>query len=68
MGAADPQQRRQRTLDGVKRLLFRESEVQPVVLVFEDLNWTDAETQTLLDSLVDSLSGARILLLVSYPP
>jgi class 3 adenylate cyclase/tetratricopeptide (TPR) repeat protein len=64
----DPQQRRQRTLDGVKRLLFRESEVQPVLLVFEDLNWADAETQTLLDSLVDSLPSSRILLLVSYRP
>jgi len=64
----DPQQRRQRTLDGVKRLLFRESEVQPVLLVFEDLNWIDAETQTLLDSLVNGLPGSRILLLVSYRP
>ena len=64
----DPQQRRQRMLDGVKRLLLRESEVQPVLLVFEDLHWIDAETQTLLDSLVDSLPGSRILLLVSYRP
>jgi class 3 adenylate cyclase/tetratricopeptide (TPR) repeat protein len=64
----DPQQRRQRTLDGVKRLLFRESEVQPIVLVFEDLNWIDAETHTLLDRLVHSLPDSRMLLLVSYRP
>jgi predicted ATPase len=34
----DPPQRRQRTLDGLKRLLLRESEMQPVLLVFEDLH------------------------------
>jgi class 3 adenylate cyclase len=34
----DPPQRRQRTLDGLKRLLLRESQMQPVLLVFEDLH------------------------------
>ena len=64
----DPPQRRQRTLDALKRLLLRESQVQPLLLVFEDLHWTDAETQALLDSLVESLPTARLLLLVNYRP
>jgi class 3 adenylate cyclase/tetratricopeptide (TPR) repeat protein len=64
----DPPQRRQRTLDAVKRLLLRESQVQPLLVVFEDLHWIDGETQALLDSLVDSLSSARLLLLVNYRP
>jgi class 3 adenylate cyclase/tetratricopeptide (TPR) repeat protein len=64
----EPPQRRQRTLDGVKRLLLRESQVQPVLVLFEDLHWIDAETQALLDSLVDSLPAARLLLLVNYRP
>src|SRR4029450_11798650 len=63
-----PLQRRQQTLDAVKRLLLRESEVQPLVVVFEDLHWIDSETQTLLDSLVESLPGARLLLLANYRP
>jgi AAA ATPase domain len=62
----DPPQRRQRTLDAVKRLLLRESQVQPLMLLFEDLHWIDTETQALLDSLVESLSTARLLLLASY--
>ena len=66
--ALDPPQRRQRTLDAVKRLLLRESQVQPLLLVFEDLHWIDAETQALLDSLVESLPTARMLLLVNYRP
>jgi predicted ATPase len=47
----DPPQRRQRTLQGLKRILLRESQVQPLLLVFEDLHWIDAETQALLNSL-----------------
>ena len=64
----DPPQRRQQTLDAVKRLLLRESQVQPLVLVFEDLHWIDSETQALLDGLVESLPTARMLLLVNYRP
>jgi class 3 adenylate cyclase/tetratricopeptide (TPR) repeat protein len=66
--ALDPAQRRQRTLDAVKHLLLRESQGQPVLLVFEDLHWIDAETQALLDGLVESLPTARLLLLVNYRP
>jgi predicted ATPase len=64
----DPPQRRRRTLEALKRLLIRESQVQPLLLVFEDLHWIDAETQALLDSLVESLPTARLLLLVNYRP
>ena len=59
MGGLDPPQRRQRTLDAVKRLLLRESQVQPLMLVIEDLHWIDSETQALLDGLVDSLGSMR---------
>jgi class 3 adenylate cyclase len=64
----DPPQRRQRTLDALKRVLLGESQVQPLLLVFEDLHWIDSETQALLSSLVESLPTARLLLLVNYRP
>jgi class 3 adenylate cyclase/tetratricopeptide (TPR) repeat protein len=66
--ALDPPQRRQRTLEAVKRLLLRESQVQPLLVVIEDLHWIDGETQALLDNLVDSLGSFRMLLLVNYRP
>jgi class 3 adenylate cyclase/tetratricopeptide (TPR) repeat protein len=62
----EPLLRRQRILDGVRRLLIRMSQVQPLVLLFEDLHWIDGETQALLDNLVESLPTARLLLLVTY--
>jgi class 3 adenylate cyclase/tetratricopeptide (TPR) repeat protein len=64
----DAVQRRQQMLDAVKRLLLRESEVQPLVVVFEDLHWIDGETQSLLDGLIEGLPAARLLLLVNYRP
>ncbi len=64
----DPPQRRRRTLDAVKRLLLRESQVQPLLVVVEDLHWIDSETQALLDGLVESLPATRLLLLVNYRP
>jgi predicted ATPase len=51
--ALDPPQRRQRTQDALKRLLLRESQIQPLLLVCENLHWIDTETQAFLDSLVE---------------
>jgi class 3 adenylate cyclase/tetratricopeptide (TPR) repeat protein len=65
---SDPQQRRQRTLDAVKRLLIREGLAEPLMVIVEDLQWLDEETQTVLDTLVDAVVAARVMLLVSYRP
>ena len=64
----DAATRRTRALEAVKRVLLRESRTQPLLLVFEDLHWIDAETQGLLDALVESLPTASILLAVNYRP
>ena len=66
--ALDPPQRRRHTQEAIKRLLLRESQRQPLCLVFEDLHWIDAETQAVLDGLVESLPAARLLLLANYRP
>ncbi len=67
-GHLDAATRQRRTVEAVKSLLLRESQVQPVLLVLEDLHWIDAATQALLDSLVESLPAARVLLVVNYRP
>jgi len=68
--ALDPPQRRQQTLDVLKRLLLREAQIQPLLVVFGDLHWIDSETQAFLNSLVESLPTARMsrLLTASLPP
>jgi class 3 adenylate cyclase/tetratricopeptide (TPR) repeat protein len=66
--ALDPAQRRLRIIDSVRRLLLRQSQVQPLLVSIENLHWIDAGTQAVLDSLVESLPTATLLLLVNYRP
>ncbi len=66
--ALAPTRRRERTREFITRLLLHESGVQPLLVVVEDLQWSDSETQVVLDALVEQLPTARLLLLVSYRP
>jgi class 3 adenylate cyclase/tetratricopeptide (TPR) repeat protein len=64
----DAQIRKRRTLEAIKRIFVRESLNQPLMVIFEDLQWIDEETQGLLNLLADSIGTAKILLLVNYRP
>jgi class 3 adenylate cyclase/tetratricopeptide (TPR) repeat protein len=64
----DPAVRRQRTIDSIKRLMVKLSNVQPLILLIEDLHWIDVESQAVLDALVEVLPYTRILLMVTYRP
>ncbi|MBI3756658.1 MAG: AAA family ATPase [Deltaproteobacteria bacterium] len=64
----DPQIRRRRTFEALKKLFLRESLNQPLILIFEDLHWIDSETQGFLDTVSEGVASARILLLVNYRP
>jgi DNA-binding winged helix-turn-helix (wHTH) protein/predicted ATPase len=65
LGAA---QRRRRTVDCIKTLVFQRSLAQPLILVIEDLHWIDAQTQEVLDALVESLAQVPVFLIVTYRP
>jgi class 3 adenylate cyclase len=49
--ALDPAIRRQRTIDAIKRFVLLLSQVQPVIILFEDLQWIDVESQAFLTRL-----------------
>jgi class 3 adenylate cyclase/tetratricopeptide (TPR) repeat protein len=66
--ALDSRERRQRVLDALTRLVLKESDRQPLVLVFENLQWVDTETQAFLNALLERVPAARLLLLVDYRP
>ena len=61
-------QRRERTQQAIEHLLLREARTRPLLLVVEDLQWIDSETQAVLDRLVARVAAAPLLLLVSYRP
>jgi len=64
----DGQTRRRRTLDAIRRIVLRESLNQPLMVIFEDLHWIDAETQALLNLLTESIGSSKVLLLVNHRP
>ena len=66
--ALDARERHDRVVDALTQVLLKEAERQPLVLVLENLQWVDAETQAFLDSLLDRIPTARVLLLVDYRP
>jgi predicted ATPase len=68
VSSMDRSLRKQRTLDAIKRLLLRESLTQPLLIIFDDLHWFDAEGLDFLTLLADSLASLRILMLVNHRP
>ncbi len=61
-------QRALRISEALKSVLQLESSRQPLVVVIEDLHWLDQASQSVLDRLVASLTGMRILILVTHRP
>jgi predicted ATPase/class 3 adenylate cyclase len=62
----EPSERRRRIFAAVTRIVLREAERRPVLVVAENLHWADSETEALVDTLAEEIQDARVLLLVSY--
>ncbi|MBV8413050.1 MAG: AAA family ATPase [Alphaproteobacteria bacterium] len=63
-----PMQRRQRTLDALKRLLEASSRRQPILAVFEDVHWCDPTSLELLQRVLAELPRLPILFVVTARP
>jgi adenylate cyclase len=62
----DHTQRKQRLVEAVKAFTLRGAQHRPIVLVADDLQWTDPGSLEVLESLVDSVSGHRILVVCAF--
>ena len=63
-----PQQHRQRTLETLVALLLGRAEQQPVLLVLEDLHWSDPTTLEWLSLVMDQGPTAPIFTLLTCRP
>ena len=63
-----PQQRRQKTLEGLAAQLEALSQSKPVLMIFEDVHWIDPTSLEVLGRTVDRLKGLRVLLIITYRP
>jgi hypothetical protein len=64
--AADPMQARFRLFDAVAKLLVRESQRQPVLVILDDLHVADQPSLLLLQFVARALRGARMVVVATY--
>jgi len=62
----DAPNRRRLAFAALRALAVRGAQLRPVVLVVEDLHWMDAGSEEFLGSLMESLAGAAIMLILTY--
>lgn len=63
-----PEEKRKLTFEAIKALFLRESQVKTLIIILDNLQWTDKESQKLLSYLVESIANARVLILGIYRP
>jgi tetratricopeptide (TPR) repeat protein len=63
-----PEAVRTRTFDALRRVLRAHADPGPLVVLFEDLHWSDRTSDAFLAAFVDALPGAAVLLVVTARP
>ena len=62
----EPQAIQSRTFTALRRMLLDASRNSLVVMELEDVHWIDATSEEFLDSLVEVMGAARLMLIVTY--
>jgi class 3 adenylate cyclase len=63
-----PQQRRQKTLDALTAQVTALATQQPVLMIFEDMHWTDPTSLEALSRIIDGIKTRPVLLVVTFRP
>jgi class 3 adenylate cyclase len=63
-----PEMRKARTLEALTRIVLNGSEIRPLIMAIEDLHWVDKSSEESFMQLLESISGARVLLIFTYRP
>ena len=63
-----PEQRRQRTLEALIVQLQALTRQSPVLMIFEDVHWTDPTSLEVFGRVVDRIRSLRVLLIITFRP
>ncbi len=66
--AVSPQRTKELTLDALVGLFFEMAQQQPLLLIVEDLHWSDPTTLELLSQVAKEVSSARLCLVLTARP
>ncbi|HEY7655029.1 MAG TPA: adenylate/guanylate cyclase domain-containing protein [Methylomirabilota bacterium] len=58
--------RRRKCFEALRALSLRGARLRPLVLVFEDLHWSDAGTEEYLASMADAVASVPLMLILTY--
>ncbi len=64
--AMDAAERRKRLFDALRAMMLRGAALRPIIFVFEDIHWTDTSTRDYLDYVMDSVAGARVMMILTH--
>ncbi len=63
-----PEEKKDRIVAAVKRITLKGSETRPLILAHEDLHWVDKSSEEVLKYVLESIPGARVLMIFTYRP
>jgi class 3 adenylate cyclase/predicted ATPase len=63
-----PEAKKDRMMEALKRIPLKASEIRPLILAYEDLHWIDKSSEDHLKHLLESIPGARVLMIFTYRP
>jgi predicted ATPase/class 3 adenylate cyclase/tRNA A-37 threonylcarbamoyl transferase component Bud32 len=63
-----PHERRRKTLEGIVTLLLDPADRKPVLLVVEDVHWSDPSTLELVALIVDQVPQVPVMVLLTFRP
>jgi class 3 adenylate cyclase/tetratricopeptide (TPR) repeat protein len=63
-----PEGKRDQIIEALKKIALKGSEIRPLVMATEDLHWIDKSSEDALKYLLESIPGARVMLIFTYRP
>ena len=63
-----PEAKRDRIIEALKHIVLKGSEIRPLILAYEDLHWVDKSSEVVSKHILESIPGARVLLIFTYRP
>ena len=63
-----PDAKKDRIMEALKQIVLKGSEIRPLILAYEDLHWVDKSSENALKYVLESIPGARVLMLFTYRP
>ena len=63
-----PEAKKDRTMEIFRLITLKGSNIRPVITAYEDLHWSDKSSEEVLKYVLESIPGAKVLMIFTYRP